>query len=255
MRAALRGERLLARATGHGAGDHRGRPTPLMHAERLGRVRAAMAELDVEVLLLSVGADLPWLIGYEAMPLERLTMLVVRGRRRRPRWSCPGSRRRGWSSGPSSRSVPWAETDDPLDLVAGLAGPAAAVAIGDRTWAQFVLGLQQRMPGARFRRASEVTGPLRAVKDEAEVEALARAGAAVDRIAAALQAGRDPAGGPHRGGGVGRSRAPHPGRGPPPGELRHRRRRRERGQPPPRGRATGSSAATRSCCATSAARC
>ena len=54
-----------------------------MHAERLDRVRAAMAEQGVEVLLLSVGPDLPWLIGYEAMPLERLTMLVVPGRRRR----------------------------------------------------------------------------------------------------------------------------------------------------------------------------
>ena len=69
---------------------------------------------------------------------------------------------------------PWAETDDPLDVVAGLAGPAARLAIGDRTWAQFVLGLQERMPGARFQRASDVTGPLRVVKDEAEVEALAR---------------------------------------------------------------------------------
>ncbi len=32
---------------------------------------------EIDVLLLSVGADLPWLIGYEAMPLERLTMLVA----------------------------------------------------------------------------------------------------------------------------------------------------------------------------------
>ena len=29
------------------------------------------------VLLLSVGPDLPYLTGYEAMPLERLTMLVL----------------------------------------------------------------------------------------------------------------------------------------------------------------------------------
>ena len=29
------------------------------------------------MLLLSVGPDLPWLTGYEAMPLERLTMLVL----------------------------------------------------------------------------------------------------------------------------------------------------------------------------------
>ena len=31
----------------------------------------------VDVLLLSVGADLPYFCGYEAMPLERITMLVV----------------------------------------------------------------------------------------------------------------------------------------------------------------------------------
>ena len=36
-----------------------------------------MADLGVDVLLLSVGHDLPYLTGYYAMPLERLTMLVV----------------------------------------------------------------------------------------------------------------------------------------------------------------------------------
>ena len=36
-----------------------------------------MADRRVDVLLLSVGADLPYFCGYEAMPLERLTMLVV----------------------------------------------------------------------------------------------------------------------------------------------------------------------------------
>ena len=36
-----------------------------------------MAELGVDALLLSHGADLPWLTGYRAMPLERLTMLVL----------------------------------------------------------------------------------------------------------------------------------------------------------------------------------
>jgi Xaa-Pro aminopeptidase len=162
-----------------------------MHAERLGRVREAMGEQDIEVLLLSVGADLPWLIGYEAMPLERLTMLVVGldgpATLVVPRLEAPRVVER-----PEFSVRPWAETDDPLDLVADLAGPAATVAVGDRTWAQFVLGLQQRLSAARFRRASEVTGPLRAVKDAAEVEALARAAAAVDRIAGALQKGEIP---------------------------------------------------------------
>ncbi len=36
-----------------------------------------MGELGVDALLLSHGADLPWLTGYRAMPLERLTLLVL----------------------------------------------------------------------------------------------------------------------------------------------------------------------------------
>ena len=36
-----------------------------------------MTERGVDTLLLSVGHDLPYLTGYLAMPLERLTMLVV----------------------------------------------------------------------------------------------------------------------------------------------------------------------------------
>ena len=45
---------------------------------RLQRARALMRQSDIDVVLLSVGADLPYLTGYEAMPLERLTMLVLR---------------------------------------------------------------------------------------------------------------------------------------------------------------------------------
>ena len=47
------------------------------HAARLAKVRRAMDEAGLDALLLSLGADLPWLTGSEAMPLERLTMLVV----------------------------------------------------------------------------------------------------------------------------------------------------------------------------------
>ena len=36
-----------------------------------------MQRAGVDALLVSVGSDLPYLTGYEAMPLERLTMLVV----------------------------------------------------------------------------------------------------------------------------------------------------------------------------------
>ena len=42
-----------------------------------------MRELGVDVLLVSVGPDLPYLTGYEAMPLERLTRLLFLFMRKR----------------------------------------------------------------------------------------------------------------------------------------------------------------------------
>ena len=48
-----------------------------MTTPRIARVRERMEQSGVDVVLLSVGADLPYLTGYEAMPLERLTMLVL----------------------------------------------------------------------------------------------------------------------------------------------------------------------------------
>src|SRR5262245_17448265 len=163
-----------------------------MHADRVARVRDAMARQGVDVLLLSVGADLPYLTGYEAMPLERLTMLVLPRDGDAtlvvPRLEAP----RVVARDEVFDLRPWNETDDPVALVAELARGASTAAIGDRTWAQFLVELLRRMPGTEFRRASDVMGPIRMVKDADEVAALRRAGAAADRVAAALQGGDVP---------------------------------------------------------------
>lgn len=160
---------------------------PDPRAARAGRVRARMEQLGIDVLLLSVGADLPWLTGYEAMPLERLTMLVMAAHGDAalvvPRLEAP----RVDASGGGFEVVAWEETDDPVELVARLAGAPSTVAVGDRTWAAFLLDLQRALPSASFRRASEVTGPLRAVKDAAEIERLRAAAHAVDAVAAEMR--------------------------------------------------------------------
>jgi Xaa-Pro aminopeptidase len=161
-------------------------------AERVARVRRRMEDEGVDVLLVSLGADLPYLTGYEAMPLERLTMLVlpVSGEATLvvPRLEAPRVEER-----PDVFALrPWDETEDPVAIVAGLAGRPATAAVGDRTWARFVLDLQRQLPGTSWRRASEITGPLRAVKGQDEVAALRRAAEAADRVAAALQAGDIP---------------------------------------------------------------
>jgi Xaa-Pro aminopeptidase len=160
-----------------------------MFGERSARVRARMDELGVDVVLLSVGPDLPYLTGYEAMPLERLTMLVLPREGEAtllvPRLEAPRVVER-----PDVFALrTWDETDDPIAIVAGLVGGASRAAIGDRTWARFVLDLESALPSTAFCRADSVIGPLRAQKDAAEVAALRAAGAAADRVATALQSG------------------------------------------------------------------
>jgi Xaa-Pro aminopeptidase len=161
-----------------------------IYLDRLSRVRKAMAEQGIDTLLLSVGHDLPYLTGYMAMPLERLTMLVVPRdgdatmvipRLEAPRVAVqPGV----------FELLPWGETEDPTAIVAKLAAGSHTIAVGDQLWARFLVELLPQLPGAEYRRAVDVVGPLRMVKDQPEIDALAAAGAAVDRIAAELQGGR-----------------------------------------------------------------
>src|SRR6516162_11525569 len=103
---------------------------------RVARVRARMDELGVDVLLLSVGPDLPYLTGYEAMPLERLTMLVLPqagdAKLVVPRLEAPRVEPR-----PELFEIlAWEETEDPIAIVAKLVGNAGSAAIGDHTWAR-----------------------------------------------------------------------------------------------------------------------
>jgi Xaa-Pro aminopeptidase len=155
---------------------------------RIARVRARMAELEVDTLLLSVGPDLPYLTGYEAMPLERLTMLVLPRRGDAalivPRLEAP----RVEVQPGLFEIVPWEETDDPIVQVARRVGDGTRqVAVGDHTWARFVLDLQYALPQAHFLRASEVVAPIRMVKDASEIDALTKAAHAVDAIAADMR--------------------------------------------------------------------
>jgi Xaa-Pro aminopeptidase len=161
---------------------------------RLDRVRARMGELGVDALLLSHGADLPWLTGYRAMPLERLTLLVL------PREGdavllVPALEAPRVPDTDGLINVhPWTETEDPVALATALLGAAggATYGISDRAWAVSLLALQSSLPGARWMAASAVTSPLRAVKDAGEIKALRAAAHAADSVAAVLQEGEIP---------------------------------------------------------------
>jgi D-alanyl-D-alanine dipeptidase len=156
------------------------------YGERIEKARVEMDRQGID-LLLSVGADLPYLTGHEAMALERLTMLVlpIEGD---PTLFVPELEAARVTPGPFQLR-PWKETEDPLGLVAAAATGETA-AIGDQTWSVFLLGLVERLPGVRFSSATPVTRPLRAVKEPGEVEALQAAAAAADRVVNRLRGDR-----------------------------------------------------------------
>ena len=97
-----------------------------------------MANRGIDVLLLSVGADLPYFCGYEAMPLERLTLLVV------PvdghaRLLVPGLEAPRVVERPEVFDlVPWDDGEDPVGRAVSLIGLAEVAAIGDQMWLSLI---------------------------------------------------------------------------------------------------------------------
>lgn len=163
-----------------------------VYLDRVNRARVEMQRAGVDALILSVGHDLPYLTGYLAMPLERLTLLVLPREGAAsliiPRLEAPRVREL-----PSVFSlVPWNETDDPIVLAHQLLGNARTIAVGDQMWSRFLVDLLIHRPDCRYVRSVQVMEALRSRKDAAEIAALAAAGAAADRVAAQLHAGEIP---------------------------------------------------------------
>jgi Xaa-Pro aminopeptidase len=158
-------------------------------AARLAGVQRAAAAQDIDAVLVTPGPDLQYLVGYDAIPLERLTCLVVPASGDPvlvvPRLEVLAARASAAGSlGMDLRT--WGELDDPYRLVAETIPGAARVALDNHMWAEKVLALRAALPGAEQVLAGPVVSALRMRKDPAEVQALLAAGAAIDRVHAAV---------------------------------------------------------------------
>ena len=142
-------------------------------------------EAGWDALLITPGPDLRYLAGYDAVPLERLTCLVVPGDGD-PVLIAPRLERAAAAATPLGDAgieiATWGETDDPYALVSATVGTAGNVGLDDHMWAVKVLALRDAMPGARQHPAGRILAQLRMRKSAEEVAALARAGAAIDLV-------------------------------------------------------------------------
>lgn len=155
-------------------------------ADRVAKACRAAAEAGIDALLISPGADLRYLTGYRAHPLERLTCLVCPASGD-PLLVVPALEKPAAEASPAGalglEIIGWAETDDPYALVAGrLPDGVRRIAFDNHMWAEKVLAFRNVMPKADQGLAGEVLRELRMRKSPAEVEALRRAGAAIDRV-------------------------------------------------------------------------
>jgi D-alanyl-D-alanine dipeptidase len=152
------------------------------HLERIRRAGEEAEGRDLDAIVVSPSPDLAYLTGYDPMPLERPTLLVIRPGKE-PAMLVPELERplaAASSVGDRLELVAWRDGSDPYEAAASLLAGAARVAVADALWAVHLLGLQRQLPEIAFSAASPVLGRLRAVKDLDELEALRRAGRAAD---------------------------------------------------------------------------
>jgi Xaa-Pro aminopeptidase len=154
-------------------------------AGRLAAVSRSAQQRGVDAVLVTPGSDLRYLIGYDAIPLERLTCLVIPSAGD-PTLVVPRLELLAAQASPAAdlglAIASWTETDDPIHLVASLIPGASTVALDDHMWAEKVLRLRAAMPATTQVLAGPLIAERRMRKDVDEVAALVRAGAAIDRV-------------------------------------------------------------------------
>ena len=156
-----------------------------VYARRLAAAAAATADAGLTGLVITPGYDLRYLVGSRAETFERLTALVLP------------------ASGEATVVVPrlelasldgsaiaelglavrdWVDGEDPYRLVSAALGAApAATAVTDSMPALHLLPLAGVF-GVLPMLATDVLRELRMVKEECEIDALRKAGAAIDRV-------------------------------------------------------------------------
>ncbi|WP_031172115.1 aminopeptidase P family protein [Streptomyces durhamensis] len=161
-------------------------PAPFTAADyraRMERAARSAADAGLAGLLVAPGPDMVWLTGYTPTAVtERLTVLVLTPGRDPvlvvPTLEAPDAEHAAGSSALALRD--WTDGKDPYAVTAALLDDRGRFGISDNTWALHLLGLQRALPDTSYASLTDALPMLRAVKDAAELELLAAAGAAAD---------------------------------------------------------------------------
>ncbi|MBD2834505.1 M24 family metallopeptidase [[Kitasatospora] papulosa] len=163
--------------------DH---PVPFTADDYRARMTRAAEAADAAGLagvLVAPGPDMVHLTGYRpTADTERLTLLVLRAGHDPvlvvPALEAADAERAAGSPALTLRD--WTDAANPYTLAAGLLDAKGRFGISDNAWALHLLALHKLLPDTSYASLTEALPMLRAVKDAAELERLAAAGAAAD---------------------------------------------------------------------------
>ncbi|MHA3021954.1 M24 family metallopeptidase [Mycobacterium sp. BMJ-28] len=160
-----------------------------VYARRLRTAATGAAEAGLAGLVITPGYDLRYLVGSRAQTFERLTALVVPADGSAPTVVVPrlelAALKESAVTEIGAAVRDWVDGENPYQLVAqALRGSGTApvtVAVTDSMTALHLLPLADVL-GAVPVLATDVLRRLRMIKDPAEIDALRKAGAAIDRV-------------------------------------------------------------------------
>ncbi len=159
------------------------------HEARCRRIQQAMANSGIDYLLVTPSADLLYLIGLNRPQSERLTLLML-PRDGPVRLLLPAFERAlAEPLATFFELVTWEETEDPAMLFQRLlpaGGAGLQMAVASKMFAHFLYRLRAAAPQAEFLPGGPLLDAARMRKEPEELDLLAAAGRAADRVFEAL---------------------------------------------------------------------
>ncbi len=168
-----------------------------VYGSRLERAAELVRAAHLDALLITPGPDLEYLIGSRAQSFERLTCLLVPASGETPSVIVPKLELAGLAGSAAGalglRIIDWVDGVNPHQTVKSTLNAGARVAVADAMPALHLLPIADALNALPVS-ATPVLRQLRMRKDASEIDALRRAGAAIDRVHARvgewLRAGR-----------------------------------------------------------------
>ncbi|OXR42913.1 putative dipeptidase PepE [Nocardia cerradoensis] len=160
-----------------------------IYGKRLERAAELTRAAHLDALLITPGPDLRYLLGSAAQSFERLTCLVVPASGETPSVVVPKLELAALDGSAAGElglhMVSWVDGVDPYGVVKSTLNAGARVAVDDAMPALHLLPIADALTALPVS-ATPIIRELRMIKDAAEIDALRRAGAAIDRVHARM---------------------------------------------------------------------